>query len=34
MHVYEVRPRKDKRAIDSVPMRRHSVGCGMASQAL
>ena len=34
MHVYEVRPRKDKRGIDLIPMCCHSVGCGMATLTL
>jgi hypothetical protein len=32
-HVYEVRPRKDKRGVDlGFPMCSHSVGCGMLSR--
>ena len=26
MHVYEIRPRKDKRGVDLIPMRCHSAG--------
>jgi hypothetical protein len=29
---YGVRPRKDHRGADLIPMRCHSVGCGMASR--
>ena len=31
-HVYEVRPRKDKRVVDLISMRCDSVGCGMTRQ--
>jgi hypothetical protein len=30
-HVYEVRPRKDKRGVDLISDGCHSAGCGMAS---
>ncbi|PYI83581.1 MAG: hypothetical protein DMF09_11125 [Verrucomicrobia bacterium] len=32
MHAYEVRPRSDKRGVDLISLRCHSVGCGTASQ--
>ena len=31
-HVYEVRPRKDKRGVDQFPMPCHLVACGMSGQ--
>jgi hypothetical protein len=33
-HVYEVRPRKDERGVELIPVVRHSVGCGTASATL
>jgi hypothetical protein len=32
VHVYEIRPRKDHRGVDLIPMRCHSVACGTANQ--
>jgi hypothetical protein len=31
-HVYEVRPRRDKRGVDLIPMCCHSVGCATVSR--
>jgi hypothetical protein len=34
IHIYEVRPRKDRRGVDRFPISCLSVGCGMATRML